>query len=228
MGSDKRRLNCALVVAAGMVWVVGAGVGCSGGDGQSEVDSGSAVDAAGQLDGSTQADAAGQQDASTQTDSGQVDPFTLTSTAFANNANIPAIHSCDGTDTSPPLTWINPPAGTVSFALVVEDTDAGNFLHWAAGGIPATTLSLATGASPGDMPPGSWEINNSFGTTGWRGPCPPPNGPHHYIFTLYALDCASLPVEGEFGRSEVLAALKGHVLAESAWTGTYTLNPALA
>ncbi|RKZ17812.1 phospholipid-binding protein [bacterium] len=65
---------------------------------------------------------------------------------------------------------------------------------------------------------------------GYDGPGPPWNDErlHHYIFTLFALDCAALPVKGDFGRDETLAAMQGHILAEDAWTGTYTLNPALA
>lgn len=52
--------------------------------------------------------------------------------------------------------------------------------------------------------------------------------PHHYVFTLYALDVDTLPLGGDFGRDEVLAAMEGHVLDEARWTGTYTLNPDLA
>jgi Raf kinase inhibitor-like YbhB/YbcL family protein len=65
---------------------------------------------------------------------------------------------------------------------------------------------------------------------GYDGPGPPWNDErlHHYVFTLYALDCDSLPLGGDFGRGEVLTAMEGHVLAEASWTGTYTLNPDLA
>ena len=65
---------------------------------------------------------------------------------------------------------------------------------------------------------------------GYDGPCPPWNDAlsHRYIFTLYALDVTSLPLEGTFTGSQVLEAIKGHVLAEASLTGTYALNPALA
>ena len=65
---------------------------------------------------------------------------------------------------------------------------------------------------------------------GYDGPGPPWNDErlHHYVFTLYALDCDSLPLGGDFGRPEVLAAMEGCLLAEASWTGTYTLNPDLA
>jgi Raf kinase inhibitor-like YbhB/YbcL family protein len=65
---------------------------------------------------------------------------------------------------------------------------------------------------------------------GYDGPCPPWNDTrlHHYVFTLYALDCETLPLGADFTRSDVLVAVEGHLLAQAAWTGTYSLNPALA
>ncbi|MGA0609369.1 YbhB/YbcL family Raf kinase inhibitor-like protein [Caldimonas sp. KR1-144] len=65
---------------------------------------------------------------------------------------------------------------------------------------------------------------------GWDGPFPPFNDArlHHYVFTLYALDVARLPVEGSFTGAQVREALRGHVLAEASFSGTYTLNSRLA
>ena len=62
---------------------------------------------------------------------------------------------------------------------------------------------------------------------GYDGPCPPWNDsiPHHYVFTLYALDVAQLPVSGNFRGADALGAMKGHVLGEAKITGTYSLNP---
>lgn len=64
---------------------------------------------------------------------------------------------------------------------------------------------------------------------GYDGPCPPWNDTivHHYVFTLYALDVKHLAVDGAITADKVLAALKGHVLAQAAVTGTYSLNPAV-
>ena len=62
---------------------------------------------------------------------------------------------------------------------------------------------------------------------GYDGPCPPWNDekPHRYVFTLYATDLARFPLEGKFGKYETLAAIEGHVLAEAALTGLFTLDP---
>jgi len=65
---------------------------------------------------------------------------------------------------------------------------------------------------------------------GYDGPCPPWNDaiPHRYVFTLYALDVARLPVDGVFTGPDVRKAIAGHILAEASVTGRYTLNPALS
>ena len=62
---------------------------------------------------------------------------------------------------------------------------------------------------------------------GYDGPCPPWNDAivHHYVFTLYALDLDKCPVSGTFKGPDVLAAIRGHVLAQAALTGVYSLNP---
>ena len=62
---------------------------------------------------------------------------------------------------------------------------------------------------------------------GYDGPCPPWNDeiPHHYVFTLYALDAAKCGVSGAFKGPDVLAAIRGHVLGQAALTGVYSLNP---
>jgi Raf kinase inhibitor-like YbhB/YbcL family protein len=62
---------------------------------------------------------------------------------------------------------------------------------------------------------------------GYDGPCPPWNDSivHHYHFTLYALDVPRCPVEGRFGRDDVLSAIEDHILAQAEIVGTYCLNP---
>ena len=64
---------------------------------------------------------------------------------------------------------------------------------------------------------------------GYDGPCPPWNDaiPHHYVFTVFALDVARLAVEGAFTGAQARKAMKGHVLAQASITGRYTLNPAV-
>ena len=65
---------------------------------------------------------------------------------------------------------------------------------------------------------------------GYDGPCPPWNDAlmHHYVFTVYALDLAQLPVSGGFTMEQARAAMQGHILAQASLTGLYTLNPAVS
>jgi Raf kinase inhibitor-like YbhB/YbcL family protein len=64
---------------------------------------------------------------------------------------------------------------------------------------------------------------------GYDGPFPPWNDSlvHHYVFTLYAVAVARLPLEGVFNGPEVRAQLAGRVLGEATFSGTYTLNARL-
>ncbi|HEU4656074.1 MAG TPA: YbhB/YbcL family Raf kinase inhibitor-like protein [Capillimicrobium sp.] len=143
--------------------------------------------------------------------------FELTSDAFADGDRIPARHSGEGEDRSPPLAWTAPPEGTRSLALVVEDPDApgGTFDHWLAWGIDPGRGRLGEGE------PAPYSGNNGFGVDGYRGPMPPPgHGPHRYRFLLHALD-AEIDLPSGVGRAELDAALEGHVLATAELVGTY-------
>lgn len=116
--------------------------------------------------------------------------FHLTSSAFAPGGQFPSNYTCDGADLSPPLEISGVPPGTKELVLVMRDPDAatGNFVHWALAGIPPTTTSLPSGGVAGLVAPG----RNSFGTLGYRGPCPPTGAKaHHYVLTLSALPAPS-------------------------------------
>ena len=130
-------------------------------------------------------------------------PMTLSSPAFANNGAIPAKYSCDGANVSPPLTIAGVPADAKSLALTVDDPDApgGSFTHWLVWKIPPSTTTIAEGQHLGT------EEQNGFGKPGYGGPCPP-NGQHHYVFTLYALADEAPPA-------------KGKVVAQTQLIGTY-------
>jgi Raf kinase inhibitor-like YbhB/YbcL family protein len=143
--------------------------------------------------------------------------FALESSAFENAQAIPSRHSCDGEDLSPPLRWSNVPEGTRSLALVVDDPDApgGVFTHWVAGGLDPG----ADGLGEGEAAPR--EGQNDFGTTGYRGPCPPPgHGRHRYVFRLYALD-AEPELRTGTSKAELEQAIAGHVLTTAELVGTY-------
>jgi Raf kinase inhibitor-like YbhB/YbcL family protein len=111
--------------------------------------------------------------------------LTVSSRAFAAGAAIPARYTCAGRDTSPPLAWSRPPAGTAELALVVDDPDApgGTFVHWVVAHLDPAAGGLAEGA----VPRGALQLPGSSGKAAWTGPCPPAGPAHHYRFTVYAL-----------------------------------------
>ena len=144
--------------------------------------------------------------------------LTLTSDAFANGQSIPAKYSCVGKNISPALAWNEPPAGTKSFALIVDDPDApmGTWVHWVLFNIPASTANLQENADSSTMSAGK----NSSGNTRYDGPCPP-NGTHRYFFKLYALD-ATLSLSPGASKEQVLKAMEGHILANGELMGTFS------
>jgi Raf kinase inhibitor-like YbhB/YbcL family protein len=152
--------------------------------------------------------------------------LTITSIAFAANGTIPALYTCEGKDISPPLAWSGTPAGTKSFALIVDDPDAPDpaapkmtWVHWVLYDIPPTATGLGEGIKPAAFPPGAREGRNDFGRTSYGGPCPP-IGRHRYFFKLYALD-ATLSALHPATKASVEQAMQGHVLAQATLMGTY-------
>jgi Raf kinase inhibitor-like YbhB/YbcL family protein len=149
--------------------------------------------------------------------------FEISSPAFANGEPIPSDFSCAGRDISPTLTWTEPPAGTQSFALIMDDPDApsGSWVHWIIFNIPASTRNLAEGM-PTDpkLSDGSLQGKISSGTSGYHGPCPP-SGTHRYFFKLYALNTMlDLPTNAR--KEDLSSAMEGHILANAELMGTFT------
>lgn len=140
----------------------------------------------------------------------------LMSDAFEHEGLIPATHTCDGRDVSPALTIEDIPPQAVALVLVMDDPDApvGTWDHWIAYDIPPTD-SIPEGVSSLGTPG-----TNSWGRTGYGGPCPP-SGTHRYFFTLYALD-AELGLAPGAGRADVLDALPGHITAEATLMGRFS------
>lgn len=140
----------------------------------------------------------------------------LTSTAFEHEGDIPKRFSCDGLDVSPPLIIDELPAAASSLVLIMDDPDApsGTWDHWVAydiepaAEIPEGVEALGTAGT------------NSWGRTGYGGPCPP-GGTHRYYFRVYAID-DTLGLGPGARKAEILESLEGHVLAEATLMGRFT------
>jgi Raf kinase inhibitor-like YbhB/YbcL family protein len=152
--------------------------------------------------------------------------FTLRSEAFVSNESLNSRFTCEGDDVSPPLDWVEAPAGTKSFVLIVDDPDAPDpqapkrvFVHWVLYNISAAANNLPEAVMADALPPGTRQGLNDWKKAGYGGPCPPV-GRHRYFHKLYALDVV-LPEMGAATKAEVEKAMAGHVLAQDELIGTY-------
>jgi Raf kinase inhibitor-like YbhB/YbcL family protein len=149
--------------------------------------------------------------------------ITMTSTAFMPDKPIPVKYTGQGENISPDLSWRDTPDGIASFALVCDDPDApaGTWVHWTIWNMPATSTGLAQGVSTNaSLPDGSVQGVTSRDTSGYHGPMPPHGNAHRYYFRIYALDTVlSLPASAN--RTQLDAAMRGHVLSQGQLMGTY-------
>lgn len=132
---------------------------------------------------------------------------------------------CEGENISPALSWSGVPEAARSLAITVYDPDAptgSGWWHWVAFNIPADTTGIASGASLKAMPPGTVESRTDYGVPGFGGACPPTgDAPHHYIFTLYALDVEVLDADENASGAMIGFFLNAHSLTKASITATY-------
>ena len=151
--------------------------------------------------------------------------ITVTSATLKANEVIPKDHTADGRNVSPALMWSGAPAATKQFAMIMDDPDAQfggqNFVHWvvykipaAAKGLPAELPMDATLTAPADLA-GTIQGLSGFRRAGYRGPAPPAGKPHHYTFTVYALDTELTLAEGAT-KADLVKAMEGHVIGQGA------------
>ena len=157
--------------------------------------------------------------------------MSLTSTSWADGAQIPIKHTQVGTEVSPAFSWSDVPEGVMSFVLVAHDIDAvvgtatDDVLHWMLWNIPGATRSLPEGIpQTPQLPDGTRQIS----ATGpyFRGPGALAAGPmHHYVFDLYALDAqinvAAVGQNPPQTRAAVMAALAVHVRGKASYVGLF-------
>ena len=159
--------------------------------------------------------------------------FTLSSSDVSEGGTIASVQvykgfGCAGDNVSPELSWSGAPAGTKSFALTVYDPDAptgSGWWHWLIVNIPPSVTKLAKNAgnqSAKLAPKMSIQTRTDFGAPGYGGPCPPKgDAPHHYIFTVFALDTDKLPVDAKASAALVGFNLHAHTLSKATLTATY-------
>jgi len=150
-------------------------------------------------------------------------PFLISSSAFENNKPIPIRFSCEGENISPHLKISGVPKGSTSLALVMDDPDApgGTYTHWVLYNLQPSLSGLNENVIKSSEVQGLGSQGlNSSSRIGYFGPCPPSGTPHRYFFKIFALDLKpNLPAG--LNSSRLMDALKGHILAQTEWMGTY-------
>lgn len=154
--------------------------------------------------------------------------LTIRSSSFQHNSPMPAQYTCEGDNVSPPLIWNDPPAGTKSLVLIVDDPDAPDpaapkmtWVHWVLYNLPPLATRLPAGVTEVELPAGTLIGINDRKNVGYNGPCPPV-GTHRYFHKLYAVDIV-LPDLHAPTKADVLARIEGHVLAYAELVGLYQL-----
>ncbi len=147
----------------------------------------------------------------------------LSSSAFAEGQPIPARYTCTGEDISPPLTWRGAPAGTQSFALIMDDPDAprGTWVHWVVYNLPASATALPEAIrADGDLPGEAvhWAVI-AGGATTMAVPARPAAHTAISSSSTRWIHCSTWPLARP--RKRWLQAMQGHVLAQGQLMGTY-------
>ncbi|MBY4677099.1 YbhB/YbcL family Raf kinase inhibitor-like protein [Marinobacterium arenosum] len=153
--------------------------------------------------------------------------MTLSSTAFAQDGEIPRRYTCEGQDLSPPLQWNDVPSNAKSLLLIVDDPDAPDpaapkmtWAHWLLYNLPPETEELPEAVTEDLLPDGAGQGLNDWQRVGYGGPCPP-IGRHRYFFKLYALDKVLDGLDDAPNKAQLEAAMRIHVIAEAELVGTY-------
>lgn len=152
-------------------------------------------------------------------------PFELKTDALDPGTGIfDARYTCDSDNSSPEVRWSEPPEGTTTLALVMDDPDApqGLFIHWVVYGIPPSVRHLPAGIPPQEsLPNGIRQGLNSARKLGYFGPCPPAgDAPHRYRLTLYALH-TPIELDSRMTGEELRRRMEGRILARAETTGRY-------
>lgn len=144
-----------------------------------------------------------------------MEDLTILSPEFKDGDFIPDKYTCNGEDISPPLEIKDLPDNTQSIVIIMDDPGApvGLFTHWLVWDLDKLS-QVEAGLDHAFMG------KNDFGTSAYRGPCPP-SGTHRYFFRVYALDSRIELTKGS-SRQDLENKMKGKILAEGQLMGKYS------
>ena len=160
--------------------------------------------------------------------------FVLTSSDPQLAISVPLIYTakafgCSGGNLSPELHWSGAPAGTQSFVVTLFDRDErstpSGWWHWVLYNLPKNVSSLPQGAGAehsSALPPEALQGRTDLGEDAYHGPCPAKGDPpHRYVFTVYALNVAKLPVAPDSSGAMVTSIVQEHLLGKAVFVAHY-------
>lgn len=148
--------------------------------------------------------------------------FVLTSPEVEDGGNLPADYTGDGSGATLPLEWRGAPAGTKSYALIMDHLAPGNEMksYWVMWDIPAGTTSLPKNVK------GVGKLGVGFkGEEGYEPPHSQGPGEKTYVLHVYALSAEPKPTgtgRGGVTREDLLAAMDGKILAKADLSVVYS------
>ena len=147
--------------------------------------------------------------------------FVLTSSAVKDGQELPKEFNGDGDGATLPLNWKGAPAGTKSFALVMDHLAKGPEMkcYWTMWDIPPTVTSLPKNVQGVGKLGATWKRGETYITPHSAG-----GGPKTYTLHLYALSkTPELPQPaGEVTREVLLTAIKDSILDSAELKVVYT------
>ncbi len=155
-------------------------------------------------------------------------PLMVMSPDVKDGVELPVKYSCSNAPSgvSPRIQWMNAPANTQSFAILLHDPEPHprgsiyDITHWFIYNIPASAKELPEGVPNGDLPDGTKQLKGIRGFAGYFGPCAPPGPNHHYTYQLFALD-TKLNLGPDATRADAEKAMDGHILGSAEIIGLF-------
>jgi Raf kinase inhibitor-like YbhB/YbcL family protein len=160
--------------------------------------------------------------------------FMLTSSDPQLAISVPLIYTakafgCSGGNLSPELHWSGAPAATQSFVVTLFDRDErstpSGWWHWVVYNLPKNVSSLPQGAGAehsSALPAETLQGRTDLGEDAYHGPCPAKGDPpHRYVFTVYALNVAKLPVPPDSSGAMVTSIVQEHLLGKAVFVAHY-------
>lgn len=141
----------------------------------------------------------------------------IVSSAFENNAKIPAKYTCDGENINPPLSFIDVPENAKSLVLIMDDPDAPRrtFVHWILFNLDPEISEIKENS----VPQGALSGKTTIGKVNYIGSCPP-SGTHRYFFKLYALD--TILNLNNPDKETLEKSIQDHIIEKSELIGLYS------